>query len=150
MAKLKRYRLIPFVFMAAGSVLLCSGCGHSGSAQRAAPPPLPVKTETINLAPVAQEDEYVATVKSRRSANIQPQVDGALTKILVKSGDHVRAGQPLMTIDPLKQEALVDQQRSTEAQKKAVLDYNSIELERERHLYQDGVDSKQAFDLAQQ
>ncbi len=65
-------------------------------------------------------DEYVATVKSRRSANIQPQVDGALTRILVKSGDHVRAGQPLMTIDPLKQQSVVEQQRSTEAQKKAI------------------------------
>ena len=29
-----------------------------------------------------------------------------------------------MTIDPLKQQATVDQQRSTEAQKKAILDYN--------------------------
>ena len=66
-------------------------------------------------------DEYVATVKSRRSATIQPQVDGSLTRILVKSGDHVRAGQVLMTIDPLKQQATVDQQRSTEAQKKADL-----------------------------
>ena len=69
-------------------------------------------------------DEYVATVKSRRSASIQPQVDGSLTRILVKSGDHVRAGQVLMTIDPLKQQATVDQQRSTEAQKKARCDYN--------------------------
>jgi RND family efflux transporter MFP subunit len=150
MGKLKRFTVIPLIFMMAVGILIFSGCNDSGSAQQAAPPPLPVKTETISLAPVPQEDEYVATVKSRRSANIQPQVDGALTKILVKSGDHVRAGQPLMTIDPLKQEALVDQQRSTETQKKAVLDYNSIELERERHLYQDGVDSKQAFDLAQQ
>ena len=34
-----------------------------------------------------------ATIKSRRSANIQPQVDGTLTNIAVKSGDHVSAGQ---------------------------------------------------------
>ena len=76
-------------------------------------------------------DEYVATVKSRRSASIQPQVDGSLTRILVKSGDHVRAGQAVMTIDPLKQQATVDQQRSTEAQKKATLDYNQNEVERQ-------------------
>ncbi len=49
-----------------------------------------------------RQDEYVATVKSRRSASIQPQVDGSLTRILVKSGDHVRTGQVLMTIDPAK------------------------------------------------
>ncbi|WP_334270660.1 biotin/lipoyl-binding protein, partial [Edaphobacter sp. HDX4] len=41
--------------------------------------------------------------KGRRSATLQPQVEGNLTKILVKSGDSVRAGQVLMQIDPLKQ-----------------------------------------------
>ena len=126
----------------------------SGCSDRATEPPAPqrlaVKTETINLAPVPRLDEYVATVKSRRSASIQPQVDGSLTRILVKSGDRVRAGQALMTIDPVKQQAVVDQQSSTEAQKKATYDYNQQEVERQRQLYQAGVTSKQNFDLAVQ
>jgi RND family efflux transporter MFP subunit len=130
-------------------VLITSGCSNT-EAKQPAPQALPVKTQTINLAPVPRVDEYVATVKSRRSASIQPQVDGSLTQILVKSGDHVRAGQVLMTIDPLKQQATVDQMRSTEAQKKAVLDYNRQELERQRGLYQAGVTSKQTYDLAVQ
>jgi RND family efflux transporter MFP subunit len=109
-----------------------------------------VNTQTVALTPVPRFDEYVATVKSRRSASIQPQVDGTLTHILVKSGDHVRAGQALMTIDPLKQQATVDQQRSTEAQKKAVYDYNKKEVERQRGLFQGGVTSKQALDQAVQ
>ena len=92
----------------------------------------------------------MAIVKSRRSASIQPQVDGSLTKILVKSGDNVRAGQSLMTVDPLKQESVVAQQRSTEAQKKALFEYNQLDLERQRKLYQEGVTSKQTFDLAEQ
>jgi RND family efflux transporter MFP subunit len=75
-------------------------------------------------------------------------VDGSLTRILVKSGDHVRAGQILMTIDPLKQQATVDQQRSTEAQKKATFDYNKAEVERQKGLYEGGVTSKQNYDLA--
>jgi len=111
---------------------------------------MPVKVQTISLSPVPRQDEYVATVKSRRSASIQPQVDGSLTRILVKSGDHVRAGQMLMTIDPLKQQATVDQQRSTEAQKKAIFEYNQLELERQRGLYQGGVTSKQNYDYAVQ
>ena len=125
------------------------GCANVQSKQPD-PQPLPVKTKDIHLAPVPRTDEYVAIVKSRRSANIQPQVDGALTSILVKSGDHVRAGQLLMTIDPLKQQAVVDQQRSTEAQKKAILDYNQIDLERQKKLYEEAVASKQAYDLAVQ
>src|SRR5207237_10127306 len=125
-------------------VLTTSGCSNT-EAKQPAPRPLPVNTQTVNLTPVPRVDEYVATVKSRRSASIQPQVDGSLTRILVKSGDHVRAGQALMTIDPLKQQATVDQQRSTEAQKKALLDYTKTEVERQRRLFEGGVTSKQNY-----
>ena len=107
------------IALLAFTVFISSGC-TSTEAKPAASQAMPVKVQTISLSPVARQDEYVATVKSRRSASIQPQVDGSLTRILVKSGDHVRAGQVLMTIDPLKQQATVDQQRSTEAQKKAI------------------------------
>ena len=131
------------------SIFASSGCGKT-EAKATAPPPLPVNTQTMNLTDVPRVDEYVATVKSRRSASIQPQVDGSLTRILVKSGDHVRAGQALMTIDPLKQQASVEQQRSTEAQKKAIYDYNQKEVERQRKLYQEGVTSKQSLDFAVQ
>jgi RND family efflux transporter MFP subunit len=62
----------------------------------------------------------------------------------------VKTGQVLMTIDPLKQQATVDQQRSTEAQKKATYDYNRIEVERQRQLYESGVTSKQSYDQAVQ
>ena len=124
-----------------------SGCSKT---EGKLPPPkaLPVSVKTIDLTQVPQMDEYVATIKSRRSATIQPQVDGALTRIVVKSGDHVRAGQVLMTINPLKQQATVDQQISTEAQKKAVFDYNQSELERQRGLFEAGVTSKQNYDQA--
>ena len=73
------------------AILATSGCSSTQAKQPAAQA-MPVKTQTISLEPVPRADEYVATVKSRRSASIQPQVDGTLTRILVKSGDHVRAG----------------------------------------------------------
>jgi len=147
---MKRLAVIPLVTLVTSLALVSSGCGNTEAKQGQAPPPLPVKTQTINLSPLPRTDEYVATVKSRRSASIQPQVDGSLTKILVKSGDHVRAGEVLMTIDPLKQQATVDQQRSTEAQKKALYEYNATEVERQRKLYEGGVASKQAYDQADQ
>lgn len=149
MVNLKKLSVISISVLLAAAIFVNVGCGKT-EAKAPAPQPLPVKTQTINLSPVPRLDEYVATVKSRRSASIQPQVDGSLTRILVKSGDHVRAGQPLMTIDPLKQQATVDQQRSTEAQKKATYDYNQAEVERQRKLYEGGVTSKQNLDLAVQ
>lgn len=139
----------PFSLLVLAVALAGFGCANVQSKQPD-PQPLPVKTKDIRLAPVPRTDEYVAVVKSRRTANIQPQVDGALTSIVVKSGDHVRAGQLLMTIDPVKQQAVVEQQHSTVAQKKAILDYNQIDLERQKKLYEEAVASKQAYDLALQ
>src|SRR3954467_2683694 len=147
MRKFTKLAVLAPVALAGG--FISTGCDKT-EAKAPSPQPLPVKVETINLAPVPRTDEYVATVKSRRSASIQPQVDGTLARILVKSGDRVRTGQVLMTIDPLKQQATVDQQRSTEAQKKAVLDYNQREVERQRQLFESAVSSKRDYELAEQ
>src|SRR5450432_2163117 len=149
---MKRLAALSLVTLVTSLAPITTGCGNTEAkqAQAGPAPALPVKTQTVNLSPLPRTDEYVATVKSRRSASIQPQVDGSLTKILVKSGDHVRAGQVLMTIDPLKQQATVDQQRSTETQKKALYEYNATEVERQKKLYEAGVASKQAYEQADQ
>jgi RND family efflux transporter MFP subunit len=111
---------------------------------------MPVQTVAVALSPVPQSSEYVATIKSRRSATMQPQVDGRLTQILVRSGDHVKAGQLLMEIDPQHQVATVDSQRATERQKKALYDYNTTEVDRQRKLFEAGIISRDAFEQAQQ
>ena len=140
-----------------GSVLLSGlvviGCQQG--TQKASPAgagmqAMPVKTVAVALQPVAQSSEYVATIKSRRSATMLPQVNGRLTEILVHSGDHVKAGQVLMEIDPRQQQATVAAQRATERQKKALLDYNTIELDRQHKLFDAGVTSRDAMDQAQQ
>ena len=136
--------------LSASALGLGVACDKTQAKQPSGQQAMPVKVQPVNLAPVPQTTEYVATIKSRRSANIQPQVDGNITRILVKSGDKVSAGQVLMTIDPLKQEAVVNQQRSTEAQLKANYDYNKSELERQKGLYEAQVASKQTYEQAVQ
>ncbi len=111
---------------------------------------MPVKTVAVSLQPVAQSSEYMATIKSRRSATILPQVSGLLTKILIHSGERVKAGQVLMEIDPRQQQATVASQGATERQKKALFDYDTIELDRQKKLFAAGVTSRDALDQAQQ
>lgn len=130
-------------------LLLLSGCAHK-AAPTPTPQPMPVKVSTVSLNPVAATDTYVATIKSRRSSTMQPQVDGNLTRILVHSGQAVKAGQVLMQIDPLKQVATVQSQQGTEAQKRAVYQYNQTEVERQRKLFEAGVTSHQTYDQAVQ
>lgn len=137
---------------------LVLGLAVCGCEKKAAPPPgagagmqaMPVQTVAVSLAPVPQSSEYVATIKSRRSATLQPQVDGRLTGITVRSGDHVTAGQAIMSIDPLHQQASVEEKRGTENQKKAVFDYAAVQYERQKKLYDAGIISRDLFDQAQQ
>jgi RND family efflux transporter MFP subunit len=134
--------------------LAASGCkgpvNKSGGAKGAGMQGLPVQTAVVTLAPVPQSSEYVATIKSRRSATLQAQVAGLLTAIRVRSGDRVKAGAVLMEIDPRQQMATVQSLRATERQKKALFDFDSIEHERQRKLFEAGVSSRDAFDQAHQ
>jgi len=131
--------------------LTATGCHKTPAAQAAdAAQAMPVQTVAVALAPVPQSSEYVATIKSRRSATLQPQVSGILMQIRVHSGDHVRAGQALMEIDPRQQAATVASARATERQKKALYDYNTVEIERQRKLFEAGVTSRDTYDQAQQ
>lgn len=132
--------------------LAATGC-HKTQAPAAGGPQmqgLPVQTVTVTMAPVAQSSEYVATIKSRRSTALVPQVSGQLTEIGVHSGDQVKAGQLLMQIDARQQRATVDSLRATERQKKALDDYDTIEVERQRKLFEAGVTSRDAYEQAQQ
>jgi RND family efflux transporter MFP subunit len=131
--------------------LAATGCHQKPVAPAAAAAAaMPVQTMAVALSPVAQSSEYVATIKSRRSATLQPQVSGVLTQIRVRSGDHVKAGQTLMEIDPRQQAAAVASQRAIERQKKALYDYNAVEVERQRKLFEAGVTSRDAYDQARQ
>jgi RND family efflux transporter MFP subunit len=129
-----------------------AGCQHKDApaAQAGGMQALPVQTVAVSMAPVPEGTDYVATIKSRRSATLQPQVDGRITGIHASSGDRVKAGQVLMEIDPQHQMAAVESARGTERQKKAVYDYNVVEVDRQRKLYEAGVTSRDTFDQAQQ
>jgi RND family efflux transporter MFP subunit len=143
-------RILILATLLAGGIAL-AGCSKAQPRQQAqGMQALPVQTLTVAATPVPQTDEYVATIKSRRSATINPQVDGNLTAILVHSGDHVSAGQLLMQIDPSKQEATLASQAATEQQKLAVYQYNQLEVDRQRKLYADGIVSKDTLDQAEQ
>ena len=92
-------------FLLFASAVLAASCGKA--AGPAGPPAVPVEVVTLAERPVEQTTEFVGTVKSRRSTTVQPQVEGFLTRILVRSGDRVQPGTPLMQIDPSMQQAAV-------------------------------------------
>jgi RND family efflux transporter MFP subunit len=127
-----------------------TGCsnGAAKSDQPQGPPALPVKIQVAQEVPVRDTTDYVATLKSRDSAVINPQVEGYITNIFVHSGDHVSPGAPLMQIDPTKQEAAVRNQENAHAAQQANLKFAQEQYDRVSKLYEAGVDSKQDYDQA--
>ncbi len=130
-----------------GATLACSS-NQAQNAQAAGPQAMPVKVQEAKDSAVDDASEYVATLKSRDSAVIMPQVEGQVTKIFVHSGETVTPGEPLMEIDPLKQQATVKSQQSSLAAQQANLAWAKQQYERAQGLYSAGVVSKQDLDQA--
>jgi RND family efflux transporter MFP subunit len=127
----------------------CSkGAGSNPSAAEV-PHAFPVQVQITPAIKIPDATEYLSILKSRRSANINPQVEGQITKIFVKSGDQVSVGTPLMQIDPLKQEATVGSQDAARAAQQANVNYAKIQLDRQQRLYDAKVVAKQDLDNAQ-
>jgi RND family efflux transporter MFP subunit len=133
--------------LASGLTLACSSRAAQ-NAQAGGPPGMPVKVQEAQATAVNDASEYVATLKSRDSAVIMPQVEGQVVKIFVHSGDAVGTGAPLMEIDPLKQQATVKSQESSRAAQQANVIWTKQQYERSQGLYSAGVISKQDLDQA--
>jgi RND family efflux transporter MFP subunit len=141
--------ILLLVLVLAAAVLL-SGCQKSASGDaHAAVAAMPVQVLIAPSVKIAETTEYLSILKSRHSAAINPQVEGYITKIFVKSGDKVSAGMQLLQIDPLKQEATLSSQEASRAAQEANLRYAKVSLERAQKLAAAGVISKQEFDNAQ-
>jgi RND family efflux transporter MFP subunit len=129
---------------------LAAGCGGQQSAAAPqAPPPTPVKVAVIQSAPLADASEFVATIKSLTSTTINPQVDGHITRIFVKSGDRVKAGAPLLQIDPARQQASVTSQDAARAAQEANVAYAKQQIARAKELFAVGAISKQELEQAE-
>ena len=101
-------------------------------------PAMGVEVVTLAPKPVEQVTEFVGTVKSRRSTTIQPQAEGFITRIAVRSGDRVRAGQALLSIDSAGQQASVAALESQRASRQADLQFARQQLQRQKTLLEAG------------
>ncbi len=136
------------------AAIFVSGCSQKAPAADPAagggdPPALSVQVVVAKNDTLVETSEFLSILKSRHSAAINPQVEGQITRIFVKSGDHVKAGTPLLQIDPLKQEAVVSSQDAVRAAQQANMRLAKVNLDRAQKLLEAGVVSKLDFDNAQ-
>ena len=131
---------------------MVAGCGQKTAADGpagGASGAMPVAVQPVQNVTIPDTTEYLSVLKSRHSANINPQVEGQVVRIFVKSGDRVKAGQALLEIDPIKQQATVSSGEASRAAQEANVSLSKISFERSKKLYDAGVISKADFDSAQ-
>jgi RND family efflux transporter MFP subunit len=140
--------LLPFF----AGALACGGSAQQDAGGPGAPgamPPAPVQAVTLQPRPVPRTSEYVATIQSLASTTIQPQAEGLVTRIFVRSGDRVRAGQVLVQIDPDRQQASVASLEAARAAREADVGYAKQQLDRMQKLFAAGAVSQQELEQAQ-
>jgi RND family efflux transporter MFP subunit len=130
--------------------LIVSACrGNEDPAAGAAPPPVDVRTLTLQPKPVPRSSEFVATIRSLRSTTVQPQVEGYIRRIFVRAGDRVRPGQPLIQIDPDRQQASITTLESQRAAREADLAFATQQIARMTKLHQAGAVSLAELEQAE-
>ncbi|MCV4287098.1 efflux RND transporter periplasmic adaptor subunit [Pseudomonas capsici] len=113
------------------------------------PVAVPVKVINVTAEDVPRFVTGIGSVLSLQSVVIRPQVDGILTRLLVKEGQSVKAGDLLATLDDRSIRATLEQARAQLAQSQAQLDVAQVDLKRYRQLTDDNGISRQTFDQQQ-
>jgi RND family efflux transporter MFP subunit len=137
------YSLIVFASLGAA----CGGDagqqqGQGGGPPGGAPPPMPVEIVTLAAKPVEQSTEYVASLKSRRSSTIQPEVEGFLTRIAVRSGQQVSRGAVLFEIDSAPEQAALGSLQSMRPMRESDVEFARQQVARNKTLLTAGAISQ--------
>lgn len=143
---------------ASALLALAAGCGGApegggpggpgGPGGRGGGFAVPVDMVTLAATPIRRSTEFVATVKSRRTTTIQPQVEGFLTKILVTSGQRVSAGTVLFEVDSTPQTAAVAALESRRAALDADAMFARQQADRAKQLLDAGATSQRDYEQA--
>jgi len=137
------------------TALFVSSCsreaGPAGAAAgggRGAGGPVGVKIVTLEGRPLEDASEFISTVRSLHSMTVQPQVEGRITKIFVKSGDVVKIGTPMLQLDGEKQAETVRNVQSQRTGREADVAYWTSQVSRLETLVKAGAISQNELDTA--
>ncbi len=140
-----------FVFCSLTALVsIGAACGGGGGQQQrpgggppgGGPPPMPVEIVTLAAKPVEQSSEYVASLKSRRSSTIQPEVEGFVTRIAVRSGQNVAQGAVLFEIDSAPEQAALASLQSMRPMRESDVEFARQQVARNRTLMTAGAISQ--------
>ena len=85
-------------------LLLLVGCGPKQPQRQ----PTAVQVQTIGSAEFNPSIDVISRLSSTTDVSLRPEADGRVVKILVKQGQKVKAGEPILVLDNVQQTAALD------------------------------------------
>ena len=129
------------------------GAGPTSSASAAAAagggPPISVTTVTVQERDVDVMLDATGTVSALNSVDIRPQIASVITRVQIKEGQFVHAGQPLFALDARNDEVNVTKARAQLAKDQAALADAERQLARSQDLFKQNFISQVAVDTNQ-
>ena len=114
------------------------------------PPPsapgVPVTAGTVAATDVPVFLNAIGTAQAYNMVTIKSRVDGQIVKVAFTEGQDVKAGEPLIQIDPRPFQATLDQAMATKQKDEAQLANAQADLVRWAELVPQGVKSRQTYD----
>jgi multidrug efflux system membrane fusion protein len=112
----------------------------------AAPPATPVSVAVVERRDVATWAEFSGRLEAVNRVEVRPRVAGAVQAVHFREGALVKAGDPLLTIDPAPYAAEVERAEGQVAAAQASLNLAKTELDRGRPLFDTHAISHQELD----
>lgn len=114
--------MLKYRALAGVAICICvAACNKSGGAASQDPAPIPVVVAAVEQRELPVVMNEVGTVESTGSVAIQSRVDGQIVKVFVADGQDVKAGEPLIQIDPAPLDIQLRIARATLARDEATL-----------------------------
>jgi membrane fusion protein, multidrug efflux system len=124
------------------------GCQSGKGGETKSPPPPEVATVIIQPQSIELTTELPGRTSAYRMAEIRPQVNGIVQKLLFQEGSDVKAGQTLYQIDPSQFKVAYDSARASLGKAEANLPSVRARVERYRQLLTANALSRQDYDDA--
>ncbi len=125
---------------------LAFGTQAPPAAAQTSAPAIPVTAGTVAAEDVPVFLQGIGTVQAYNMVAIKSRVDGQIVKIDFKEGQDVRAGDPLLQIDPRPYQAMLEQAQATKQKDEAQLVGAQADLERYAQLVPSGHQTRQSYD----
>jgi len=125
------------------------GSTAASPAGSASSPPVSVSTVRVQKRDMPVQIDATGTVAAINSVDVRPQVGGVITKVHIREGQFVQAGQLLFTLDARTAQASLSQAQAELQKDQAALADAQRQLARSRELLAQGFVAQGAVDTSQ-